>query len=311
MKSQFVLMYVLYVASILAAPEGRATTRTSSSEASSPPPPPFKTCTRNLTLSMMEVDSPTFQHFEIEPTREFKYLQVSMKIDSCYSRPVFRGNRFLSGENIHVNQTAGGSLPLDVSYKKIAGKHGYSIRVLAATGVLFADDVDTAEKCGRCLGFKVKAVGANICTFVLSTDGEIQNRGQEAMQQVGLIDERVESRNGGQKAMQQVRLLDGGVENRKEGFVAKQQTRNGGHEEENRDLGHQQELQKSEGRRRQRLLSKGELVSSIRQLTFFVNWAFLGFLVSVMSLSFAMFLLGVCLRKTKYSKLPQQPAGTT
>lgn len=305
------LVYIIaYVASILGTPEGGQTTRTNSSYASSPSPSSssVKTCTRNQTLSEMEVDSPRFQHFEIEPTREFKYLQVSMKIDSCYSRPVFRGNRFLSGENLHVNQTAGGSLPLDVSYKRIAGKHGYTIRILAATEeVLFSDDVDTTERCGRCKGFKVKAVGADICTFTLNA--ETQNGGEKGMQKQGLLDGAVETRNEGKIATQKLGLLDGGVENRKEGSESKQEKQNLGQEEENGDLEAQKEMQKG-GRRRPRLLSNSELVSSIRQFTFFLNWAFVGFLVLVMSLSFAMFLLGVCLRKTGYSKLPQQPAFT-
>ncbi|XP_068223962.1 uncharacterized protein [Palaemon carinicauda] len=311
------VFWVLYFSS-----EAMETTTTSSSSFF----PSITNCTRGQPEITMEGSNPVYQRFEIIPAQDFKYLQVSMKIESCYSRPVTRGNYFLSGENIHVNQTNGESLPLDVSYKNIAGKHGYHISIQAKE-VSFSDDVDTTMTCGKCLGFKVKAVGANICTQVIFGHNEIKTNSGKVMQKIqngeGKIrkgDYEIEpkiqnggrgNKNGGFKIQQKLVLT--GVGNKNEGLESQNQLLTGALANENGVLEAKTELLKGDARIK--LLSARELVSSLHQLHLFINWGYLIFVSSFVTLSFLAFLAGLCIRKKDYrrlgnTELPEQPSFT-
>ncbi|XP_068250478.1 uncharacterized protein [Palaemon carinicauda] len=119
-------------------------------------------CTEDPHQSIVNVENCN-QEFYVNPTRNFSYFQISMKIESCYPKDIYRGNRYYGKEILQTSDTGFEGIPVSLSCTIINGTHAYFITIKQGQRTLM-DMVDTATPCGRCHGFKMKAIGATVCT---------------------------------------------------------------------------------------------------------------------------------------------------
>lgn len=118
-------------------------------------------CKDDSRVNAIEVDNPNQEIF-LRLSSHFKYLQISMKISSCYSHPIFRGNRFITGKTLNASKTEM-MVPLVMSHTVVDGMHAYHLTIKTDT-ITFSDVINTSVKCGNFQEFQVKAVGAALCT---------------------------------------------------------------------------------------------------------------------------------------------------
>ncbi|KAK8718433.1 hypothetical protein OTU49_014751 [Cherax quadricarinatus] len=95
---------------------------------------------------------------------DFQYLETSLKIGSCSHESIYRANRFLTRNTLHLRAPDAQAV-MKMNYTKLTnGAHAYR---LTLDSFNFSEIVSTSVRCGKVLGFHVKAKGAAVCDLNL------------------------------------------------------------------------------------------------------------------------------------------------
>ncbi|XP_042878135.1 uncharacterized protein LOC122257122 [Penaeus japonicus] len=94
-------------------------------------------------------------------TKNFEFVQVSMKITPCLGEEETIGMHNLTNE-MFDGSTSPQLMLMALQYAQEEGRHGYKLTV---NKLNLSEYIATTVQCGDFVGYRVKAVGASICSL--------------------------------------------------------------------------------------------------------------------------------------------------